>query len=389
MKRLHTFFAVAVAPLVLLAGCGDERPGSELPTEAVLVDPSSHSRATARLQGSFQFSAPVFDIAAAPDGSILVTQNTSIQEISRRGKITDVTTIPTVEGATINGLGTVGRRSFFASSGGLDLAKGAGVWRVSQGSARLIGDIESFETNNDPDALEGPQWKDIRCELDPAQGFSAGPQSNPFHLTVRSGSEALVADAAGNTLLSAKTNGDVDWVAVFTPPVDASGDYRVLFTLPDGTDCYVQPVPTSVDIGPDGAIYVGELTGAIAGGLPVGLSRVWRIEPGANNVVCPSVACQQVISGLTSVIDLAFGPDGMLYVLEYDENSWLAPFVGAIAGGTISRCDVRAGTCTVVEGGLMLPGAITFDKWGNLWVVENNIGIPGIVPELPTVRQVV
>jgi len=54
-----------------------------------------------------------------------------------------------------------------------------------------------------------------------------------------------------------------------------------------------------------------------------GLS-VWRIEDGAQNVTCPSDDCEVAISGLTSVIDVAFGPDGDLYVVEYDENGWFA-----------------------------------------------------------------
>ena len=45
----------------------------------------------------------------------------------------------------------------------------------------------------------------------------------------------------------------------------------------------VQPVATSVAIGPDGAYYVGELKGFPA---PTGESRVWRIEPGSRNVRC-------------------------------------------------------------------------------------------------------
>jgi hypothetical protein len=272
---------------------------------------------------------------------------------------------------------SIGRGVFFAASGGPDLAVGAGVWRVSQGRARLIGDIHAFETEFDPDAFEGPRWKDQRCEEDPTQGFTAGPQSNPYHLVAASGSTALVADAAGNTLLSAKNDGEVDWVALFTPPVDEEGEYRVLFELPDGTDCYVQPVPTSVDIGPDGAIYVGELTGVPA--VP-GWSRIWRIAPGATNVVCPSDGCEIVVSGLTSVIDVAFGPDGRLYVAEYDANGWLAAVVPAIplAGGTIRACDVGTGVCELIAGDLVLPAAITFDKWGDLWVLEDNLAAPTV-----------
>lgn len=327
--------------------------------------------------GPHAFPPAVSDIAAAPDGSILVAVNNAVYEVSKQGQ-SHVIDVPTVPGAALNGLAAVGRRSFFATSGGPDLAVGAGVWRVSAGQARLVADIEAFETGRDPDAFEGPRWKHQQCEEDPVQGFSAGPQSNPYHLAALTGSDVLVADAAGNTLLRARSSGAVDWVAVFTPPVDEQGSYRVLFPLDDDTDCYVQPVPTSVAVAPDGAYYVGELTGAPA--VP-GWSRVWRIEPGALNVVCPSASCQEVISGLTSVIDLAFGPDGMLYVLEYDEAGWLAVFDPATrAGGTLNRCDVGTipGSCVPVVSDLDLPGAITFDGRGDLWLLEGNITSPRV-----------
>ena len=329
----------------------------------------------------YAFDPAAFDIAAAPDGSILVTGNDTISAI-RNGVIRQVAEVPvpvTDPPSTLNGLAAIGSGNYFATTGGGDLAQGAKLWRVSPGNARMVADIGGFETAHDPDAAGGLQWKDSRCEaVDP---FSAGPQSNPYHLTAPSGGEALVADAAGNTLLSVRTNGKVDWVAVFTPPAaDASGstdpaDWLVLFTLDDGTDCYVQPVPTSVAVGPDGAYYVGELTGVPA--VP-GWSRVWRIDPGARNVVCPSAACTVVVDGLTSVIDVDFGPDGQLYVAEYHADGWLAAFGPDPANGTVKRCDVATGQCTLVAEDLLLPSALTFDKWGALWLLENNIFAPTV-----------
>ncbi|MGH2446066.1 MAG: ScyD/ScyE family protein [Candidatus Limnocylindria bacterium] len=340
--------------------------------------------ATAAAAEEYEHAGTAFDIAAAPNGGILLADGgTGVIYELRNGRSTPLASVAipvTVPPTTLNGLAPIGRGNVFATTGGGDLATGAKLWRVSPGGARMVADIEAFETNNDPDALAGPMWKDQRCEAVPP--FNAGPQSNPYHVAARSGGEALVADAAGNTLLSAKTNGDIDWVAVFTPPTaDGSGsidpsEWLALFPLDADTTCYVQPVPTSVAIGPDGAVYVGELTGATPtnlGGLAsTGQSRIWRIAPGAQNVVCPSAQCTVVASGLTSVIDLAFGPDGALYAVEWDANGWFAALVlGTPAGGTVQRCDVSTGACAPIATGLALPGAITFDGEGNLWVLEN------------------
>lgn len=362
----------------------------------------------------FEFEPMVYDIAATPSGSILVGESAgailgadpgdmAVKEIHRGevGVLTELD-LPTV----VNGLDAIGRGDFFLTTGGSDLAQDGALWRVSPGSTRMVADLAAFERDNDPDAFEGPMWKDQRCEF--IDGFSTGPQNNPFHVTTLSGSTALVADAAGNTLLSAKTNGIIDWVAVFTPPVDGNGEWLIRFHQDmvdedtpiegDPIPCYVQPVPTSVAIGPGGDYYVGELTGATEDGtLPIGLSRVWRIDSGAHNVVCseadPQNGCEILIDGLTSVIDVAFGPDGDLYVVEYDETSWIATFAPAIAsGGTISKYDPATGDLIeVVASGLEFPSAITFDKQGNLWVLENN-DVPALAPPSdkvrPTVRQI-
>ena len=322
----------------------------------------------------------VYDIGASPDGSIVVADAFSgAIHAMRDGKVSTIAGLPvpaTAPGSTLNGIAAIGAGSFFATTGGGDLAAGAKLWRVSRGDARMVADIEAFENGHDPDATMGTMWKDPGCELDPVQGFSAGPQSNPYHLAVLSGGEALVADAAGNTLLSARTDGAIGVVAVLTPPTaDGTGstdeeDWLDLFPLDEDTICFVQPVPTSVAIGPDGAIYVGELTGFPA---TPGLSRVWRIDPGARNVICPSTACTVAFDGLTSVIDLEFGPDGSLYVVEMDANGWFAAAVlGNPAGGRIQRCDVGSGTCLEVEQAPLPVGSIAFDPSGTAWIVEND-----------------
>ncbi|MGI8658420.1 MAG: ScyD/ScyE family protein [Candidatus Limnocylindria bacterium] len=370
--------------LLGIHGRGWRRLFVALMAAALTTAPSSVAAAE-----EYHFDAVVFDIAAAPGGGILVADayGGTIHEI-RRGTSAPLASVPVpgtgdVFPSGVNGLAAIGRGNFFATTGGGDLAAGAKLWRVSPGEARMVADIEAYEAAHDPDAFVGPQWKDQRCEA--TGGFSAGPQSNPYHPAALSGGEALVADAAGNTLLSARTDGRIEVVAIFTPPVAGGGastdpaDWMPLFQLDASTTCFVQPVPTSVAIGPDGAYYVGELTGATPDLADApGLSRVWRIAPGARNVTCPSAECEMVVSGLTSVIDVEFGPDGALYVVEWDAAGWLSALLGAGAGGTVQRCDVGTGFCGVVAGGLALPGAIAFDAAGTAWLLENTFA--------PTVR---
>jgi hypothetical protein len=347
----------------------------------VLLVPSAGADET------YEFGAPVFDIDAAPDGSILVGVNDGGTREIHAINDGEVSKVMDFESATdLQGVSAIGTSNAFMTTAGSDLARDGELYRGSRGVARMVADLGAFEVANDIDAFSGPRWKDQACEE--IDGFSAGPQNNPYHVTALTGGTALVADAAGNTVLRANTNGNIDWLALFTPPVDGEEDYMIRWFAGDTEEipCYVQPVPTAVAIAPDGDLYVGELTGTTAEGFPIGLSRIWRIHAGASHVVCSERSehatdgCELFADGFTSIIDVAFGPDGRLYVVEYDEASWLGAVLGFPEGGTISACDASA-TCVVVAENLSLPSAITFDKRGGMWLLESNI-------ISPTVRRV-
>ncbi|MGK7296392.1 MAG: ScyD/ScyE family protein [Candidatus Wenzhouxiangella sp. M2_3B_020] len=370
---------------------------------------------------TFSFDGPVFDIAATPSGSILVADFDTVREIRANG-VRDVATLPVVfdqgafeqiEPTFINGLQALDNGSFYASRSALDLAVGGALFRVRPGAARssrnciyramlgescpaeertMLADIEDFTLGNWPVNAPGqnPGWKNWACE--PPGGYTAGPQSNPYHIRAVSENDVLIADAAANSLLRVRDDG-VEVVATFDPVADPdTGEPLVQFPLDDETNCPVEPVPTSVDVGPDGAVYVGELNGTTGNNFigeptPSGLASIWRLEPGMSNLECPSDGCVKVVTGLNSVIDIEFGPDGMLYVVEYEQNGFLAtvaPDFGIpLAGGRVKRCDVTSDECETIageDGSLLLPGAITFDKDDNLWLLENVFA--------PTVRRI-
>jgi hypothetical protein len=174
-----------------------------------------------------------------------------------------------------------------------------------------------FEAQNNPDGGAG-----TAVEI----GLESAIDSDPYSFVPYRGGWA-VADAAGNDLLYVSRTGAISVLAVFptiseeVPP----GTFGPEQTEP--VPFQAQAVPDSLTVGPEGALYVGEL-----GGFPfnVGASDVYRVVPGQ----APAVYA----SGFTAIGDLAFDPQGRLLVLEIDQLGLMDP--------------------ALEEGGLPTPGAI-------------------------------
>lgn len=205
---------------------------------------------------------------------------------------------------------------------------------------RSVADLAAFEEQYDPDGGE--------------------PDSNPYGLAVNGG-RVLVADAGGNDLLNVRTSGVIDVEAVFPTR---------LFPLPfpPFTDVPTQAVPTGVTIGPDGAAYVGQLTGFP---FPIGGAQVYRVANGQTTVYA---------TGFTNIIDVAFGPDGTLYVLEFATNSLLDPD----SPGALWAVAPDGSKDLVASEGLVAPGGVAVDADGQVFVTNFSVTPFGQVVIVPT-----
>jgi hypothetical protein len=245
---------------------------------------------------------------------------------------------PTHHGAligTIGGAGTVEARNQLGSGARL-LGHVVGLWpHHRHGKVKAIADLNQYEKDNNPDG----------GEID----------SNPYGVLATSHG-ALATDAGGNDLLAIDKKGNVTTVAVFpsrTVPAPP-GIPNLPPQLP------MQSVPTTVAKGPDGAYYVGELTGFP---FQPGGARIWRVVPGqAPTVYAP---------GFTNIIDIAFDRKGRLLVLQITKN-------GLLSGeevGALYR--VENGTRTEIAAGkLTMPGGVAVGRDGALYVTNKAVS-PG------------
>ncbi len=201
-------------------------------------------------------------------------------------------------------------------------------------------------------------WVDVGAYEAASNPDGGAKDTNPFALYAV-GDNFLVADAGGNDLLGIDSSGVISTVTVFPTRT-------VEFPPGTGQMMPMQAVPTAVVKGPDGAYYVSQLTGFP---FPVGGANIYRVEPGKAPTVYQS--------GFTNILDLAFGADGSLYVLEMFTR-------GIRSGdptGAITRIDPDGSRTVIAREGLITPTSMIVGPDQALYV--SNIGTS------PTAGQVV
>jgi hypothetical protein len=183
--------------------------------------------------------------------------------------------------------------------------------------------------------------------------------SNPYGILALPG-KVIVVDSGANALNQVEANGRMSTLAVFPARLENAPPF---LGLPPGTQIPMEAVPTSVALGPDGRYYVGQLAGFP---FPVGGANVYRVPANGGT---PEVFA----GGFTAIIDIVFGSDGSLYVLEIAKHGLLAAFGGGDWTGKLIRV-AKDGTRTeVASEGLFAPGGVALGNDGSIYVTNNSV----------------
>lgn len=331
------------------------------PTGAItrIADGSTSQIATGLLSAGLAGGAEIVgasDVAVAADGTLYVTMNLGGDPAERESFPPDA--------AVAGWLVKIG----------------------ADGTVEPFADVAAFEGANNPE----PTMVD----------------SNPYSVTI-SDTGFVVADAGGNDLLAVDESGAVSLIAAF-PPFEAMFSAELLAAMgpppeeenalpvdgPEATESAVPAegeemaegeaeapaegemvplpvewVPTSVVVGPDGAYYVGQLTG---GPFPVGGASVLRVDPATGET-------STYATGFTNIIDIAFGPDGTLYVAEIVHEGLMGVFgAGAAPIGALLSVPPGGGEPTILinDETFMAPGGLAVDAEGNVYASLNTLA-PG------------
>lgn len=230
------------------------------------------------------------------------------------------------------------------------------------GKPRVVASPSAHEElfNPDGDSMYGFTDVDDEC-LANVPSFVPPPypgivESNPYSIAITGGGW-VVADAAANTIVDIRPSGVMTTLAVLPPiPQEITPEVALGFGLPGcvvGESYYGEPVPTDVEVGPDGNYYVSTLPGAPE--LP-GNGAVWRVDS-------RSGALTQIAGGFTGAVDIAVADDGTIYVAELGVTDFSGG--GPVStGGQISMI-TAGGVSVVVEANQ--PGALEIGRDGTLY----------------------
>lgn len=223
---------------------------------------------------------------------------------------------------------------------------------------RKLANLWAHERKKNPDAHVQYGFEDIdpACAAQvPKQvpvSYSGIKESHPYGSAIR-GRTTYVADAAGNTILKVNRKGKVSTVAVLPPvPVEITAEAAAAGKMPActvGLTYLFEPVPTDVERGPDGKLYVSLLPGGPEDG-----------SAGANG----SVVSVKIRSGKVRTLATGFaGATGVARARNGDL------FVAQLFGGQVSR--VKKGTTVArTYDRVSMPAAVQWSR-GHLYVTAD------------------
>lgn len=234
--------------------------------------------------------------------------------------------------------------------------------RAADGTVTSI-DVLAWEQANNPDASAEYGFRDLTPEclaqippfLLPFVGPHGGAIDTHVYGSLMLKDVTYVADAGANAVLAVDPAGNITTVAVLPPSsLVATAELAASFGLPEcvvGHDFITEPVPTDVELGTDGWLYVTTLPGGPEDPSAGARGEVYRVNPETGEV-------QLYASGFAGATGLAVAPNGTVFVAE-------------LFGNQVSVISKRGEVSTLAE--LPSPAGIEWQS-GRLYVSTDVFG---------------
>lgn len=304
-------------------------------------------------------------LAVASNGTVYVAEDFAgrLTKIDKHGRTSTVRTVAggsEVAGVDVRGSGTLVYTTTSGVSEETSATASALVRVLPNGRPIQLADLLFYEQHYNPDQVNhygfshlAPACAATFPPFIPTDQYAGLVDTHPYAVATV-GNGWIVADAAGNDLIKVTADGRVSTLAVLPaqPPVAITADNFDALGLPScavGATYAAEPVPTDVELGPDGQLYVSTLAGDPAPG------SVYRVDP-------QSGATTLIATGFAGATNLAVSPSGTIYVAE-------------LFGGQISKV-VGTGSQPVVQ--LPDPAGLEWAR-GQLYVSYDVFGPDGKV----------
>ena len=209
---------------------------------------------------------------------------------------------------------------------------GAKLVITKKGKANVVADIYAYELAHNPDARNtyglppGDDCPGGRAALEQGTGepatYTGVVDPHPYSVTSLGNGSWAVADAGANAIFRVDSRGRVSTIAVMPPqPLKITQQVYDTLGLPDdpALTCLVgmtysfEPVPTDVEVGPFGQLWVTTLPGGPEDASLGGRGSLYVVKPRFG-------AMAKIATGFVESTNVAVTGDGTAYVAELGAN---------------------------------------------------------------------
>lgn len=348
--------------------------GLVLATPAMASAGGRHTSAPDPVVRSTQVVAPFNLDIAGHDVYVADGFANSVGTLARDGSITPVVAdAPGAAGVERSRDGRV--LAFTTTEGGEGGITESGLNLWGPRGSKVYADTLAYETTRNPDqrvtyGVANPS----ACVRDAltAAGLDVtytGIVDSHAYSVAQAGRSWVVADAGANALLRVDRRGRISTIAVLpAQPTRITAEMAEAVGLPDcvvGVTYRFEAVPTDVEVGRDGMLYVTTLPGGPESPVFGARGALWKVNPHTGKA-------KQLASGFLGATNLAIGAKGEIYVAEY--------FAGTISVVTHRKKAPYLDLANVV--------AVETGRDGSLWA-GTTIALDPSAPQVPgTIVQV-